>query len=86
VSTASDGSEGLLMVPTEQPRVALLDHNLPRMDGLGVLRRLRASVPAVGVIVFTGLAAWDAQRLKRRALASPEGQAGSVAIVGALAL
>jgi len=39
-----------------------------------------------GVIVFTGLAAWDAQRLKQMALAVPEGQVGSMAIVGALAL
>ena len=34
----------------------------------------------------TGLAAWDAQRMKEMALAVPEGQAGSFAIVGALAL
>jgi len=40
----------------------------------------------VGVLVFTGLAAWDAQRMKQMALAVPEGQAGSFAIVGALAL
>jgi len=40
----------------------------------------------VGVIVFTGLTAWDAQRLRRMALALPEGQVGSYAIVGALTL
>jgi uncharacterized protein len=40
----------------------------------------------IGVIVFTGLAAYDAQRLKAMALATPEGQTGSYAIVGALAL
>jgi FtsH-binding integral membrane protein len=39
----------------------------------------------IGVIVFTGLAAYDAQRLKQMALA-PAGQLGSYAIVGALAL
>jgi len=47
---------------------------------------LQFVISAVGVIVFTGLAAWDAQRLKQMALAVPEGQAGSFAIVGALAL
>jgi uncharacterized protein len=47
---------------------------------------LQFVISAVGVIVFTGLAAWDAQRLKQMALAIPEGQAGSMAIVGALAL
>ena len=47
---------------------------------------LQFLIAAVGVIVFTGLAAWDAQRLKQMALATPEGQAGSLAIVGALSL
>jgi FtsH-binding integral membrane protein len=47
---------------------------------------LQFVISAVGVIVFTGLAAWDAQRLKQMALATPEGRAGSLAIVGALAL
>lgn len=39
-----------------------------------------------GVVVFTGLTAWDAQKLKSMALALPEGQTGSYAIVGALTL
>jgi hypothetical protein len=47
---------------------------------------LQFVIAAVGVLVFTGLSAWDAQRLKQMALATPEGHAGSVAIVGALAL
>jgi hypothetical protein len=40
----------------------------------------------IGVIVFTGLTAYDAQRLKEMALALPSGQVGSYAIVGALTL
>ncbi len=40
----------------------------------------------IGVIVFTGLTAYDAQRLKQMALATSAGQIGSYAIVGALAL
>jgi len=47
---------------------------------------LQFLISVVGVIVFTGLTAWDAQRLKQMALAIPEGQAGSYAIVGALSL
>jgi FtsH-binding integral membrane protein len=39
-----------------------------------------------GVIVFTGLAAYDAQRLRNMALALPDGQVGAYAIVGALSL
>ena len=47
---------------------------------------LQFLISVVGVIVFTGLTAWDAQRLRQMALALPEGQAGSYAIVGALSL
>jgi len=39
-----------------------------------------------GVLVFTGLTAWDAQRLKEMAVALPDGQVQSYAIVGALSL
>lgn len=39
-----------------------------------------------GVIVFTGLTAYDAQKLKVMALVAPEGRTGSYAVVGALRL
>ena len=47
---------------------------------------LQFVISFIGVIVFTGLAAYDAQRLKSMALSMPTGQTGSYAIVGALAL
>ena len=47
---------------------------------------LQFLVSVVGVIVFTGLTAWDAQRLKQMALALPAGQVGAYAVVGALSL
>jgi FtsH-binding integral membrane protein len=47
---------------------------------------LQFVISFIGVIVFTGLAAYDAQRLKEMALAMPKGQTGAYAIVGALAL
>lgn len=47
---------------------------------------LQFLISVVGVIVFTGLTAYDAQRLKQMALALPEGQVGSYAVVGALSL
>jgi FtsH-binding integral membrane protein len=56
--------------------VGLFWHN----DGLQFM------ISVVGVIVFTGLTAWDAQRLKGMALAMPDGQTGTYAVVGALAL
>ena len=47
---------------------------------------LQFVISVVGVIVFTGLTAFDAQRLKAMAAALPEGQTGSYAVVGALSL
>jgi uncharacterized protein len=47
---------------------------------------LQFLISVVGVIVFTGLTAYDAQRLKGMALALPEGQLAGYAIVGALSL
>src|SRR5882724_893343 len=47
---------------------------------------LQFLIACVGVLVFTGLTAWDAQRLKQMALALPDGQVQSYAIVGALSL
>ena len=47
---------------------------------------LQFLISVVGVIVFTGLTAWDAQRLKQMALALPDGELASYAIVGALSL
>ena len=43
-------------------------------------------ISVVGVIVFTGLTAYDAQRLKEMAVALPDGRVGSYAVVGALSL
>lgn len=40
----------------------------------------------IGVIVFTGLAAYDANRLRSMALSLPEGQVGAYTVVGALSL
>jgi FtsH-binding integral membrane protein len=39
-----------------------------------------------GVIVFTGLTAYDAQKLKVMAMSVPDGQLGSYAVYGALSL
>jgi FtsH-binding integral membrane protein len=47
---------------------------------------LQFVISFIGVIVFSGLAAYDAQRMKAMALATPNGQTSSYAIVGALAL
>ena len=47
---------------------------------------LQFVITVIGVIVFTGLTAWDAQRLKQMAATVPDERMGSYAIVGALSL
>ena len=47
---------------------------------------LQFLITVIGVIVFTGLTAWDAQRLKQMAATVPQERAGSYAVVGALSL
>jgi two-component system chemotaxis response regulator CheY len=41
VAEAGDGAEGLAWCRTEMPDIVLLDWNMPVMDGLEFLRRLR---------------------------------------------
>jgi FtsH-binding integral membrane protein len=47
---------------------------------------LQFILSVIGVIVFAGLAAYDAQRLKLMAHSAPEGPLSTYAVVGALAL
>ena len=53
VLTAEDGEKGLLILENERPEMLILDIRLPGMDGLEVLRTVRARQPAVGVIMIT---------------------------------
>jgi len=53
VLTASNGAEALRKVKEERPHLVLLDVRMPKMDGLDVLRQLRAIDQTVGVIMVT---------------------------------
>ncbi|MEG9226099.1 response regulator [Aeromicrobium sp. Sec7.5] len=53
VGTARTGSEALELVEQLAPDVVLLDVHLPDLDGLEVLRRLRAAGHEVGVVMVT---------------------------------
>ncbi len=53
VGAARDGIEGLEFVDRLHPDVVLLDVDMPRMDGLEMLRQLRARKAAVPVVMFS---------------------------------
>jgi len=55
VITASDGREGLYMANAEQPDLIITDINMPGLDGLEMVKQLRAQ-PAfkdLPILVFT---------------------------------
>ena len=51
---AHDGEEALKIAARDRPSVVVLDHRMPGMDGLEVLRRLKKADPGVEVILLTG--------------------------------
>jgi DNA-binding response OmpR family regulator len=58
VDTAADGENGEFLGSTEQYDIAVLDLGLPRLSGLEVLRRWRASGVMHPVIVLTARDEW----------------------------
>ena len=55
VVVANSGADGLVLAEKEHPSLILLDIMMPEMDGMEVLRRLKASVGArhIPVIMLT---------------------------------
>ena len=54
VMTASDGQKGIELFRRERPHVTILDFEMPDMDGLAVLREIRAIDQQAPVIMLTG--------------------------------
>jgi DNA-binding NarL/FixJ family response regulator len=50
---AADGASGLAQVGLHKPEVVLLDINLPEINGLEVLAKLKADYPQMPVIVVS---------------------------------
>lgn len=55
VLEAADGVEGLERAAAESPALWVLDLDMPRLDGMETLRRLRAGGDRVPVLMLTGL-------------------------------
>jgi NarL family two-component system response regulator LiaR len=53
VGESKDGVQGVAMVASLAPDIALLDLLMPRMDGLAAIREIRHLAPATQVIVLT---------------------------------
>ncbi len=54
VVTASDGPEALAIAQARPPDLAMVDVRMPGMDGVAVMRSLRASLPRLPVVLMTG--------------------------------
>ena len=53
-AVAYDGESALTMIKDEEPEVMILDLRMPGIDGIEVLRQVKASNPDIEVIVLTG--------------------------------
>lgn len=53
VGEASDGQEAIALIQELQPDVAVLDLDMPRLDGLGVLRETARISPKTRAIILT---------------------------------
>ncbi|HCF05057.1 MAG TPA: two-component system response regulator [Desulfomicrobiaceae bacterium] len=53
-TSATNGEEALAMLAQEPRDVVVLDVKMPGMDGLNVLRRIKAAWPDTEVIMLTG--------------------------------
>jgi DNA-binding NarL/FixJ family response regulator len=53
VGEAGDGDEGVRRAELLHPDIVLMDLVMPRLDGVGAMRRLRSSAPEMRVVVLT---------------------------------
>ena len=61
VITASDGEEGLTKAISEKPDLILLDIMMPKLDGIGFLKKLneKADMPKIPILITSNLSAID---------------------------
>jgi DNA-binding NtrC family response regulator len=54
VLAAGDGEAGVALGTTHEPDIVIVDLELPKLDGIQVLERLRTSKPGLPVVMLTG--------------------------------
>ena len=67
VATAADGSAAVAEALAHRPDVAVVDLEMPRLDGLGVVAELARALPGCAAVILTG---HGRPLVLRRALAS----------------
>ena len=55
VGEAGNGSEGVQLAADLQPDILLLDLNMPDLDGIEVLQRVRRVAPGARVLILSGI-------------------------------
>lgn len=53
VSLYNDSEEALAKIPADQPDVVLMDINMPKVDGIECVRRLKAAMPKTQFLMLT---------------------------------
>ena len=51
---AHDGEEGLRIIQKQKPDMVILDLNMPKMNGLELLKIIKEKYPEIAVIIVTG--------------------------------
>ena len=54
VLEASDGEEAIRILKNEQTDLAFLDYSMPKLDGFGVLEKMRIEGIDIPAIIITG--------------------------------
>lgn len=65
VGEAEEGEQALEMAKTHQPHILLVDINMPFLDGLGLIERVRQFSPDMIIIIITG---YDEFKYAKRAI------------------
>lgn len=51
--TTTEGAEAIVLAQAERPDIVLVDYHMPRMDGIEVVRSIRAENPDIPIMVLT---------------------------------
>ncbi len=65
VTTAPSGKAALDALKKDRPDLIILDQNMPKMDGLETLKRIRESDKSIGIVMLTG---YVSEELEKNAL------------------